>query len=624
MLVATAAVVVLAPSPATAATFKVDCKKQNLQNRINAVPAGSVLLVKGTCKHVDIAKNITIDGNPTATISGKGVDRAVTISGTPTVKLTDLRITGGKVVAQLANGGGILHPGGLLVLRRTVVIGNLVDANVVTGALAQGGGIYSSGGALRLFSSSVRKNVARGVAGTGASGYGGGIIHTGGGGFVLSNSTVSGNRARADATAASGALAIGGGVYVSGGKVTITSSHVDSNVATATGTGAATYAVGQGAGLEVASPTSLTITGSTVSKNQALSSLVGGIGTAQGGGFEVSDTKITIKNTVVAGNRARATSPAGATTNALGAGGLINDSNTVSITGLRVTGGRIVATTSGTATGSGAGLSITESGVTLRNSLVAANTVAATAGTGPATAEGGGLVLRNGSTLTLIGTTVRENRADSSGPGVAVATGGGIASFSSVVAVRQSTLNANVADSGQALGGGLFLNAGGPHALVNSTLSGNRATGTTARGGGIDVDTTLAVTAATIARNSAKLGGGVYVEGGTTTLRASLLALNTAPSGANCSQNVASAGRNLIASTLGCTFAAMGTDKTGLAAKIAQLKANGGPTRTIALLPGSPALNAIPKADCPVTRDQRGVKRPQGSRCDIGAYERRP
>jgi hypothetical protein len=128
-----------------------------------------------------------------------------------------------------------------------------------------------------------------------------------------------------------------------------------------------------------------------------------------------------------------------------------------------------------------------------------------------------------------------------------------------------------------------------------------------------------------VARNSAKIGGGIYVEGGTTTLRATILALNAAPDGANCSQSVASAGRNLVASTLGCAFAAMGTDRTGVAAKIGLLRANGGPTQTVALLAGSPALNAIPKVECPFARDQRGVRRPQpkNGRCDIGAYERK-
>jgi hypothetical protein len=626
-IVAAAAVGLLGPSPGTAATFKVNCAKQSLQNRIDAVPARSVLLVKGTCGHVDISKSITIDGDPAATISGKGVDRAIAITGTPTVKLVDLRITGGTISAQLANGGGINHAGGLLVLRRSVVIGNVAEADVAVGALAQGGGIYSSGGTVQLFRSSVRKNVARGIAGTGASAYGGGIIQKGN--LLLDHSTVSGNRARADVTVSSGALAGGGGVYATDGKVTVASSLVEANVATASGSGGATYAQGYGAGIVASSASPLTVTRSTVRNNQSLSDLLGGISTAQGAGLDVSNTtKVTVQNTVLAGNTARATSPASATANAYGAGAHISDSATVSFAKSRVAGGRVVATTSGTATGSGAGLSLSGTGIALRTTLVASNTVDATASSGPATAEGGGLVLRDGSSLQLLQSTVRANRADSTGPGIAVSSGGGIGLFSSTISMRASTLNANVAGtSGQALGGGLFLNAGGPHALVNSTLAGNRANGTTARGGGIDVDTTLTVTAATIARNSARLGGGLYVEGGTTTLRGSLVGLNTASmSGADCSQTVASAGRNLVASTVGCSFAVTGTDKTGLAPKLALLGANGGPTQTIALRKGSPALNAIPRAECPVARDQRGVKRPRpkNGRCDIGAYEKKP
>jgi hypothetical protein len=45
-----------------------------------------------------------------------------------------------------------------------------------------------------------------------------------------------------------------------------------------------------------------------------------------------------------------------------------------------------------------------------------------------------------------------------------------------------------------------------------------------------------------------------------------------------------------------------------------------GPTKTHALLPGSPAIDAA-VACPPPTTDQRGVSRPQGAACDIGAYE---
>ena len=48
---------------------------------------------------------------------------------------------------------------------------------------------------------------------------------------------------------------------------------------------------------------------------------------------------------------------------------------------------------------------------------------------------------------------------------------------------------------------------------------------------------------------------------------------------------------------------------------------NGGSTLTHALVPGSPAIDAV-QTDCgPPATDQRGVPRPQGAACDIGALE---
>ena len=58
------------------------------------------------------------------------------------------------------------------------------------------------------------------------------------------------------------------------------------------------------------------------------------------------------------------------------------------------------------------------------------------------------------------------------------------------------------------------------------------------------------------------------------------------------------------------------------------LQDNGGPTQTMALLPGSAAIDAANDAICaapPVNNlDQRGITRPQGPHCDIGAFEATP
>src|SRR3954468_1657232 len=86
----------LAPSPATAATV-VDCATQDLQQQINAAPSDSTLLVIGTCTgNFTISKNLTLKGNPTATLDGNFAGRVLTIGGSAdAVNLKDLTITDG-------------------------------------------------------------------------------------------------------------------------------------------------------------------------------------------------------------------------------------------------------------------------------------------------------------------------------------------------------------------------------------------------------------------------------------------------------------------------------------------------------------------------------------------------
>ncbi len=78
--------------------------------------------------------------------------------------------------------------------------------------------------------------------------------------------------------------------------------------------------------------------------------------------------------------------------------------------------------------------------------------------------------------------------------------------------------------------------------------------------------------------------------------------------------------------TTGCMVAPAGTDQTVAAPKLSALADHGGPTQTLALLAGSPALNKIPVAECHAmsAADQRLVPRPQGPKCDVGAFERKP
>jgi hypothetical protein len=102
-------------------------------------------------------------------------------------------------------------------------------------------------------------------------------------------------------------------------------------------------------------------------------------------------------------------------------------------------------------------------------------------------------------------------------------------------------------------------------------------------------------------------------------LQNSLLAGNPAGNCAN-STSVASADYNLSDDASCALGAAHDIDNMPAGLDPGGLAWNGGPTQTIWLLPGSPALNAIPIANC-IDLDQRGVARSPGVACDIGALE---
>jgi hypothetical protein len=121
------------------------------------------------------------------------------------------------------------------------------------------------------------------------------------------------------------------------------------------------------------------------------------------------------------------------------------------------------------------------------------------------------------------------------------------------------------------------------------------------------------------------LGGGLS-NAGTLTLTHSIVAQN--PDGGDCRNHfgaISSQGYNLDSD--GSCHLTAATDRPGTDPLLGPLQDNGGPTFTHALLPGSPALDAIPWGTngCGTTlfSDQRWQARPQtaGGACDIGAYE---
>jgi CSLREA domain-containing protein len=247
----------------------------------------------------------------------------------------------------------------------------------------------------------------------------------------------------------------------------------------------------------------------------------------------------------------------------------------------------------------------------------------------------GGGAIRNFGHLTIAKSTLTGNATTAFGFGGAILSDG-----QASLVVTDSAIANNTADGG---GGGLALGAA-ESTLRNVTISGNRSV--TDFGGGLYVfsDGKATLSNATITGNrAARGGGGVLVENSAfvsvdqPTFSNTIVAGNVAPANPDCAGDAVSAGFNLVGVGDGCIAFrpaandVVGTGTTPLDPKLGPLGANGGPTPTQALLPGSPAIDAGSTAApgaagaCePV--DQRGQARPadgtgHGPRCDIGAFE---
>lgn len=282
----------------------------------------------------------------------------------------------------------------------------------------------------------------------------------------------------------------------------------------------------------------------------------------------------------------------------------------------------------------------------IRGSTIANNS--STSGNGD-----GGLLLGAGAAVTILDSTIRGNDGNGAGAGgigtnesdlnmrntaitgnTSERDGGGLDIHDGETVIRESEISGNSADDS---GGGIATStsSGGPDLLiVNTTISGNTAYADAVydspgyeHGGGIIAipGANTRIINSTIANNSAFSGGGIMggVGFGTPSIRGALISGNASintPAYPDCDGDVNSLGNNLLSMVIvdstACTIMPKPTDKINVAAKIAGLADNGGPTRTHALRPGSKAINAGPAGVTPT--DQRGVPR---KKPDIGAYE---
>ena len=199
--------------------------------------------------------------------------------------------------------------------------------------------------------------------------------------------------------------------------------------------------------------------------------------------------------------------------------------------------------------------------------------------------------------------------------------GGGIFSRGTLTVTNSTFLSNSAAN-----GGGIFT-GGGTLMLANSTFFGNQAT---ANGGAIgNFGGALTLRNITAADNPAAGGGGIFQSSGSLDIGNSLLTANSSPTGADLDitgGTVMSQGNNFISNIAG-TFPMQMSDiiSNGATVLAPQPADNGGPTQTLALLPGSAPVDKGSNTLCadPLVgnKDQRGITRPQGATCDIGAFE---
>lgn len=403
--------------------------------------------------------------------------------------------------------------------------------------------------------------------------------------------------AAASAVTLSGLTMTGGGSQVFGGAVrsvgaslALTDDSLVANTAKSKGFGGALDMEPSGSG-------TLAVTGSTFSSNVAADTETGGGGFGGAIMFEPHGAgTVTITNSTFDSNTAQSGSKTGG-----GFGGALDVEPQ----------------------GSG---SLTVTGSTFRSNTADA--------AGSSDGFGGAIMFEPGEvgTATITSSTFDSNTAQGGsekGGGF-----GGAVMFepaSGSLTVTGSTFSSNTADApaaGAGFGGAIMFEpreeAGDTLSLTNSTLTGNHANGK-GFGGAIDLEgasSTATLLSDTIAANTIGSGtsGGGLENNAKTTARNTIISGNTAGAVANnCGNAPIAAGAHDIELGTTCGFD-MNADP-----KLAALAENGGPTETMALLAGSPAIDAGDSAFCPAT-DQRGFPRPQppAGTCDIGAYESAP
>jgi CSLREA domain-containing protein len=565
----------------------------------NSVVTGNTSSNRGGGVFNATGASLTVTNSTISSNVSNGAGGGIVNQDGATASVTNTLLSG-----NVANGhGGAIQNGGTLTLTGSTASGN-------TASNRGGGGIHAHADRFNGNPASTTTITDSTITGNNAgSGSGGGVA--GQGAFIINGSAISNNTGGLRG----GGLKVGSGFSCLNcptnppinGSLSLTSSTVSGNSAAT------------GGGIFLADGTTGTITNSTVSSNASTDSSNdrGGAGLKIGGSLTLNSTTIKDNSSsgsgggLFVGHRGSVTLTAGAvagnsaTSGYSGGGGiLVRDGGSLTINGASVTGnsasghagGIHVGGTlkmdgsqvSGNTAPAGGGLTVGSlSGALVTNSSIDGNSATGTCGSVKSGGDGGGIQVRG--SLTLVDSAVINNTASCHGAGI---TGGG----SSMIV--NSTIAGNTSGGD---GGGAFQGRSGGLSLVGVTVAANSSTG-----------------AALASASSSPM-----------TLADSII--SGSGSTAACDFTPADNGYNLDSDGT-CGLTATGSISGSTSLGLSTLSANGGRTETIALQSSS---SAIDHGDCngllaaltsalgagAALTDQRGVPRPQGAACDIGAYE---
>ncbi|MGE5139675.1 MAG: choice-of-anchor Q domain-containing protein [Rudaea sp.] len=243
--------------------------------------------------------------------------------------------------------------------------------------------------------------------------------------------------------------------------------------------------------------------------------------------------------------------------------------------------------------------SVTDSGaLTLRNLTITAG------------AADNGAGVSNLGALTVVNSTFSDNHAELLGGAI----------YNNIGATLQVVSSSFIDNSSKQIGGAIA--NGGAADVTNSTFAGNNASGSAV----LANSGTLALTSSTVTGNGTSLGAGPAIENyfAEAVIRNSIVANNGGGDCLKTGGTLADGGYNLGGDD-SCFYSS--TSKLNVRVKFdpAGLRQNGGPVKTLALLKDSAGIDAIPQGvngcGSAVATDARGVARPQGAGCDIGAFE---